>query len=852
MPIISKLWIHLTKPAWPVDEQFFGQNFVIAEMMKYPSDDEKHVVVNNFMPFVSMEGISKFDLLLDRHEVDVKQILPEISEFIKKNFRTNPGPDFDQLYRNYVLNLCLIKRVERLKTKTLSKAHLAALHRLYLSRSALYENLLELEHVSKSMPPEVKQRCEESLAKANELLKDRSHLLDADDLLSEVFSQVCRSLNINPEMFRRILDLEYQPVNELKQIASQKSYISDGGRGVVYGGSSDASLKSIVQSLIYENQPQKVILVYHYPKHAFRTAKAIKATEFKSGKKNRVDMEIQVYLHCLPDLQKFCSVSELAKHEAEMDRLQNQVNLLEENICNRGKEFRPLFRENESLDDGIKRMVTYDVAQALQILLGTEGFNSVYALKPELFDTKTLQTKLSDPSSIGIGKKFDPVIGILSKKAKGDTAFKEITERFRMSVSLIKNLNLWISDLASAGLNLDITFNGLEEQVTATIAALNSKMESISPFVRETRSFLENAEYVDVFTAVSKDTGEAFVNYGLFPRAKLAIKTNTVDTNTYNQKNRDKFRKELLKQFKLPDDTIVISFVGRVEEAKGYRVLISILPLIAREFKNVFYCFVGSKGDCIEPMKGSLQHMFSTDPYVKKMIEEGRFKLLLDISKYVIGVSDSNKKFAKTYFEENTESVFSIFWRTDVAGVVENNVINFPIQCASDIYLQPSRSEAIGLGLLEARESGTYIIASDSGGMPAALKGYDHRIISRIDDPIKEAETYVEAIRERLGVKVMGSASEEERKIVAFLGKMPGSEFKRIDSKISSIRGLMSFTKDRPVRLSDLANDKIVKSILDQWKAEFSEEDKKVITLVSKLSKNKELFRMLLEQKLAA
>lgn len=128
---------------------------------------------------------------------------------------------------------------------------------------------------------------------------------------------------------------------------------------------------------------------------------------------------------------------------------------------------------------------------------------------------------------------------------------------------------------------------------------------------------------------------------------------------------------QLKKEFGIPDDCIVLSAIGFDINIKGYDILAQSVKLLSNN---------------------------STLP---------TFKIL------IIGLSEEEeKKFSHIIQDLDIARYFT-------STGIRNDVDRF--LAISDIYLQPSRTEAISLTIMEALQFGLPIIASNVGGIPEAV-----------------------------------------------------------------------------------------------------------------------------------
>ncbi len=162
----------------------------------------------------------------------------------------------------------------------------------------------------------------------------------------------------------------------------------------------------------------------------------------------------------------------------------------------------------------------------------------------------------------------------------------------------------------------------------------------------------------------------------------------------------------------------VISFVGRMDRLKGSDYLIKVLehyeassdPADSKVGFVIATPHVLNVAQASRPFRGLMR--------MRRLIQEGRLKVVLDISKFTRGdprFRDSVQGMLETYSRAHgLEEALSDPLFSQLYG----GMTNVPVQTISDLYLHPARSEAFGLAVLEAVFSGSYVISTPVGGIP--------------------------------------------------------------------------------------------------------------------------------------
>ncbi|HLC85334.1 MAG TPA: glycosyltransferase [Candidatus Nanoarchaeia archaeon] len=154
------------------------------------------------------------------------------------------------------------------------------------------------------------------------------------------------------------------------------------------------------------------------------------------------------------------------------------------------------------------------------------------------------------------------------------------------------------------------------------------------------------------------------------------------------------------------------------------------------------------------------------------MVREGRIKVTTDLTKFAYSIRqksapedvEANLEMLKSQYEDILKGRFEQF----PAGVFSID-IDTPVQIASDIYVHPAKTEAIGLAIQEAHAARNYIIASKTGGIPQALDPSQDTLAHRVEDAdgLRRIEKWEESISEfaKRNAGVQGSITLNGRRI---------------------------------------------------------------------------------------
>ena len=166
-------------------------------------------------------------------------------------------------------------------------------------------------------------------------------------------------------------------------------------------------------------------------------------------------------------------------------------------------------------------------------------------------------------------------------------------------------------------------------------------------------------------------------------------------------------------------DKVNILFVGRLEERKGFDVLIKAIPIIMDKSPNVIVHICG-EGDLMKDAKTNLN------------------------------------RFSKKVFFHGYQSRACLD--------------NFYSEC--DIFVAPSRYESFGLIYLEAMHFGKAIVACNSGGTPEVVKDHETGILVKPEDHLELANSILKLVENSDLRKKLGSAGKSRLKELFSLDRM--------------------------------------------------------------------------------
>ncbi|MEM3714149.1 MAG: glycosyltransferase family 4 protein, partial [Nitrososphaeria archaeon] len=232
-------------------------------------------------------------------------------------------------------------------------------------------------------------------------------------------------------------------------------------------------------------------------------------------------------------------------------------------------------------------------------------------------------------------------------------------------------------------------------------------MYALNPQVAEGKTFLEETFNKTIFKLILNRTdsviglSKTIVNYAKKYGSKWSkyyVIPNGVDLDLYNGSLHKKMDYRL--KYGLPVDNVVILFRGRFNYVKGVMEAAYAARYVTKHWSNVFFIFVGD---------GPLKNL------IKKIL--------------------NGLKNVKIYDWASTAAIHELY-------------------IASDIYLIPSKWEALPITLIEAMAARLYIISTKVGGIPDVLEGYPRKVFIASFDPKAIVEALEKALNKTCATNV--------------------------------------------------------------------------------------------------
>ncbi len=178
----------------------------------------------------------------------------------------------------------------------------------------------------------------------------------------------------------------------------------------------------------------------------------------------------------------------------------------------------------------------------------------------------------------------------------------------------------------------------------------------------------------------------------IFPKEKIKIISNGINTKILTGETRQKLREEFRFLHNIPFDAPVVGTIGELKELKGQRDFVLAANETAKQSNAAFFVVVGKDNSTNQQFRRDLKRL------VKVFDLEKRF-LFLD-------------------------------WVEDMQTLL----------ASLDIFVSASHSESFGLAILEAMANRTAIVATETEGAKELLKNDETALLVPVKEPLKLAE----------------------------------------------------------------------------------------------------------------
>ncbi len=179
----------------------------------------------------------------------------------------------------------------------------------------------------------------------------------------------------------------------------------------------------------------------------------------------------------------------------------------------------------------------------------------------------------------------------------------------------------------------------------------------------------------------------------LFPKEKVVIISNGIETKSFSKDDRQKQRDAFRFEHNIPFDAHFIGTLGELKELKGQRDFVLAAKITAEKFPQAYFAIVGKDNSSNQSFRREL----------KRLVK-------------VFGLTDH---------------FIWLNWVEDTANFLS----------ALDVYVSPSHSESFGLATLEAMADQTPIVATETAGTKELLRNDESGLLVPIKDPVSLAES---------------------------------------------------------------------------------------------------------------
>ncbi|MDQ3802190.1 MAG: glycosyltransferase family 4 protein [Acidobacteriota bacterium] len=178
----------------------------------------------------------------------------------------------------------------------------------------------------------------------------------------------------------------------------------------------------------------------------------------------------------------------------------------------------------------------------------------------------------------------------------------------------------------------------------------------------------------------------------IFPKEKIAVVPNGIETEKWSKSDAEKLRREFRSGHDISLDTLLIGTVGELKLLKGQRDFVLAAKIVAEKFAGAHFVIVGEDNAANQAFRNELKRL------VRIFNLENRFLWL-------------------NWVEETA-----------------------PLLSALDVFVSASHSESFGLAILEAMASGTAIAATETEGAKEMLRDGETGLLVPIQEPVALAE----------------------------------------------------------------------------------------------------------------
>jgi len=215
------------------------------------------------------------------------------------------------------------------------------------------------------------------------------------------------------------------------------------------------------------------------------------------------------------------------------------------------------------------------------------------------------------------------------------------------------------------------------------------------------RMFNYKCGVADRYIAVSNYVKERLVQKG-YPEDRIVVIHNGVDTALFRPANAME-KMSIKRSLGIPEEAFVVSFVGRMQEVKGFQMFLQAAGTLLLKYRHVYVLAAGP-----EPDDAKRERSYSSRMDVRRRLRGG---------------------YGRRYRE------FSSLPHAELSNIYK----------ITDVSLLPSIAEAQGMVMIESMASGCITVSSNVGGIRESISSGTTGFL--LDDP-KDADEGVQLIEE--------------------------------------------------------------------------------------------------------
>lgn len=212
----------------------------------------------------------------------------------------------------------------------------------------------------------------------------------------------------------------------------------------------------------------------------------------------------------------------------------------------------------------------------------------------------------------------------------------------------------------------------------------------------------------------------------VFPKEKIVLIPNGIDTKIYSEETRQTLSKEFRFLHNISFDAKIVGIIGELKVLKGQRDFVLAAQIVAQKFPEAFFVVVGKDNSSNKKFRHELKRL------VKVFRLDERF-LFLD-------------------------------WIEETA----------PLFAALDVFVSASHTESFGLAILEAMASKCAIVSTATEGANELLRNNEHGLLVSLKNPVELAQAVENLLSDENKREGLSKNAQSFAREKFSLGKMIG------------------------------------------------------------------------------